>query len=176
MKRLFSLILVCTAGASIAAAQSRVVQESVPGIRNFSHLETTVACAGAVTPDSVIRIKEMGFGSIINLRLADEPGAEIEAEAAAARAAGISFFHLPFSGGAPEPAVVDRFLEVIVAPGNEPAFIHCASGNRAAAMWMAKRALVDGWTSERALEEAAALGLSSEPLKTFVLGYIAEKR
>ena len=57
-------------------------------------------------------------------------------------------------------------------PTVHPAFIHCASGNRAAAMWLIKRVLVDKWDNDRALEEATQLGLMSQPLKTFALDYI----
>jgi len=57
-------------------------------------------------------------------------------------------------------------------PMNLPAFIHCATGNRAAAMWMVKRVKVDGWDVGKAGDEAAALGLTSSPLKRFVLDYL----
>ena len=57
-----------------ANAQSQVVREDVAGIVNFAHIETTVACAGAITPESVAQIKEMGFGAIINLRRPSEEG------------------------------------------------------------------------------------------------------
>jgi len=43
--------------------------------------------------------------------------------------------------------------------------------NRAAALWMIKRLNVDGWTPDRAGEEAAALGLTNPALKTFALDY-----
>ncbi len=150
----------------------RSQKSTVEGITNFAQVETTVACAGAVTPGSVAGIRKMGFASIINLRLASEQGADIDAEAAAARAAGINFVHLPFNGAMPDPAVADRFLKIITEPGNQPAFIHCASGNRAAAMWLIKRVLIDKWDNDRALEEAAQLGLTSSALKTFALDYI----
>src|SRR5262245_47821463 len=57
--------------ATVAGAQ--VVKDNVPGIRNLAKVESTVACAGAITPESVATIKKMGYRSIINLRLADEP-------------------------------------------------------------------------------------------------------
>jgi uncharacterized protein (TIGR01244 family) len=159
-------------GASVAAAQSQVKKSTIEGISNFAQVETTVACAGAITPASVAGIKKMGFASIINLRLDNEKGADIEAEAAAAKAAGINFVHLPLSGSAPDPAVADRFLKTITEPGNQPAFIHCASGNRAAAMWLIKRVLIDKWDNDRALEEAMQLGSISPLMKTFALDYI----
>jgi uncharacterized protein (TIGR01244 family) len=171
MKQLHLVLTVITIGLSVASAQSAVKKSTVPGVTNFAQVETTVACAGAVTPDGVAAIKKMGFSSIINLRLANEPGANIEAEAEAAKAAGINFVHLPFNGSAPDPAVADQFLKTITESKNQPAFIHCASGNRAAAMWLIKRVLIDKWDVDRASEEATQLGLTSQPLKTFALDY-----
>jgi uncharacterized protein (TIGR01244 family) len=172
MKRTLAVLIIAAVTALTAAAQSQVKKETVPGITNLARLETTVACAGAVTPGSVAEIKKMGFASIINLRLANEQGADIEGETAAAKAAGINFIHLPLNGAMPDPAVVDQFLKVVTAPGNQPSFIHCASGNRAAAMWMIKRALVDKWDNDRAFEEANQLGTISPAMKTFALDYI----
>src|SRR6188508_214916 len=165
MRLMLTTAAVLTIVASIASGQ--VTKETVPGITNLSRLETTVACAGAVTPSAVAEIKKMGFTAIINLRQPTEQGADIEAEAAAARVAGINFYNIPFNNAAPDTAAVDRFLQTIVQPGNQPAFIHCASGNRAAAMWLVKRVLVDKWDLERAGAEAASLGLSNAALKAF---------
>jgi len=80
--------------------------------------------------------------------------------------------HLPFNAAMPDPAVVDSFLKAVTVPQNQPAFVHCASGNRAAALWMVKRMLLDHWDAERAGTEAAALGLTSPALKTFALEYV----
>jgi len=171
MKMLFSLI----AGVALlvgVAAQAQVTKETVPGITNLARVETTVACAGAVTPSAVAEIKKMGFASIINLRQPTEQGADIDGETAAAKAAGIKFYNIPFNNAAPDNAVVDRFLDTIKQPGVQPAFIHCASGNRAAAMWMVKRVLVDKWDVDKASAEAASLGLTNPTLKTFMLSYI----
>jgi uncharacterized protein (TIGR01244 family) len=171
MKRFF-LSLAVFALAVSTAAQAQVKKSTVEGVTNFAQVETTVACAGAVKPGSLARIKGMGFASVINLRLPTEQGADIDAEAAEAKAAGINFVHLPFNGGMPDPATADSFLKIITAPGNQPAFIHCASGNRAAALWMIKRALIDKWDNDRALDEATQLGMTSPVLKTFALDYI----
>ena len=172
MKRVFLGVAVAVMGISVAGAQSQVKKSTIEGITNFAQVETTVACAGAVSPSAVAGIKKMGFASIINLRLDTEKGADIEAEAAAAKAAGINFVHLPLDGAKPDPAVADRFLKVITEPGNQPAMIHCASGNRAAAMWLIKRVLIDKWDNDRALEEAGQLGSMSPVMKTFALDYI----
>jgi len=107
-----------------AAANGQVVRQDVPGIRNFAKIETTVACAGAINSGAIPEIKKMGYASIINLRLPTEEGADIEGNIAAAKAAGIPYYHIPFSGASPDPAAVDTFLKTITAPGVQPAFIH----------------------------------------------------
>jgi uncharacterized protein (TIGR01244 family) len=105
-------------------ASAQVMRQDVPGIRNFAKVESTVACAGAITPAAIQEIKKMGFASIINLRLATEQGADIEGHTAVAKAAGLPYYHIPFSSGTPDPAAVDTFLKTITAPGVQPAFIH----------------------------------------------------
>ena len=172
MKRLLFVLVIVAIGVSVLVGQSQVKKETVAGINNFSKVESTVACAGAITPASVAEIKKMGYASIINLREATEQGANIDAEAAAAKAAGINFVHVPFNGQQPSPAAVDQFLKAITVPGNNPSFIHCAGGNRAAAMWFIKRGVVDKWEIDRAMAEATDLGFTSQALKTFAIEYI----
>jgi uncharacterized protein (TIGR01244 family) len=160
-----------TAFAPLPAIAQTVTKPAVPGVTNFSKLETTIACAGATTPEAVPALKEMGYKSIINLRLATEAGANVEGEAAAAKAAGINYVHIPFNTTQPDPAVADAFVAAVTKPDNNPAFVHCASANRAAAMWMIKRMVVDKWDAEKAGTEAASLGLTNAALKTFAVEY-----
>jgi uncharacterized protein (TIGR01244 family) len=135
-------------------------------------LETTVACAGATEIDAIPNVKKMGFVSMINLRQASEPGANVLQAEAAAKAAGLKYIHIPMDAAAPDASVADRFLDAIKQPGNQPAYIHCASANRAAAMWFIKRVQIDRWDNDRAMKEAEALGLSSAPLKQFATNYV----
>jgi uncharacterized protein (TIGR01244 family) len=157
-------------GMPTAGAQ-QVTKQDVPGATNFTRLETTVACGGATKHEAVPEIKKLGFASIINLRLPTEQGADIDAEAAAAKAADIRFYNIPFNGQQPDPAVADKFLDTITAAGNSPAYIHCAAGNRAATMWMIKRMVVDHWDADRAAQEAKALGMTSAALQQFAVSY-----
>lgn len=172
MYRTHCLAVVSLVALSIGAAAAQVTKETVPGVVNFARVETTVACAGATTPEAVAEVKTLGYKSIVNLRVATEAGANVDAEAAAAKAAGVNYVHLPFNAASPDPTLVDRFLKAVTDPANEPAFIHCASANRAAALWLIKRVQVDKWDINRAADEAAALGLTNPALKTFALDYI----
>jgi uncharacterized protein (TIGR01244 family) len=169
-------IAAATLLSGIVAAHAQVTKSTMAGVTNFAQVETTVACAGIIKPESVAGIRKMGFASIIDLQLADEANANIPAETEAAKAAGIAFIHIPFSSSKPDPAVADQFLKTISETANQPAFIHCASGNRAAAMWAIKRMVIDGWDKDRAMEEAAQLGLSSPVLKTFAVEYAQNHR
>jgi uncharacterized protein (TIGR01244 family) len=161
-----SALLLC---AAFAGAQTSVTKQTVPGIVNFSKVETTVACAGATTPAALADVKKMGYNSVINLRMPSEAGAQIEEEAAAAKAAGINYIHLPFNAQSPDPMLVDNFLKAVTDKANQPAFIHCASANRAAALWMVKRIVVDKWDVAQATTEAEALGLTNPNLKAFAI-------
>src|SRR5215467_14771446 len=173
--RIKALVAALTCSTAILAAQAQVTKESVPGIVNFAKVETTVACAGATTNTALTEVKKMGFASVINLRQANEPGVDIEGSAAAAKAAGLNYIHIPFNAASPDPSAVDNFLKAVTDKANQPAFIHCASANRAAAMWMVKRIAVDKWDVDRAVAEATALGLTSPALKTFAIEQ-AQKR
>jgi uncharacterized protein (TIGR01244 family) len=159
-----------------ALLAQQVTKPAVAGTTYFSKLETTVACGGATTPEAMPELKKMGFASVINLRQASEPGANIAEGEAAAKAVNLNYIHLPFSGAAPDPAIADKFLEAITNPANNPAYIHCASANRASAMWLIKRIVVDGWDAEKASTEAAALGLTNAALKEFSLNYARSKK
>jgi protein tyrosine phosphatase (PTP) superfamily phosphohydrolase (DUF442 family) len=118
----------------------------------------------------------MDFTAIINLRQPTEPGADMEAEAAAARTASINFFNIPLNHATPDADAVDRFLQTIAQSGNQPAFIHCASGNRGAGMGLVKGVLVDKWDLERVGAEEASLGLSHATLKAFMVNYIGSHK
>jgi uncharacterized protein (TIGR01244 family) len=163
-----SFALLC---ATAYAQASKVTKETIPGITNFARVETTVACGGATKAEAVPAIKQMGFASIINVREATEQGADIDQEAAAAKAVGLNFVNVPFNVASPAPDLVDRFIAAVTKKENTPAYIHCAAGGRAASLWMIKRVQVDGWDEARALEEATALGLNDR-LKPFALDYI----
>jgi uncharacterized protein (TIGR01244 family) len=153
------------AALSGVRAQAPVGKRDIEGITNFTRLDATVACAGATRATAVPELKAEGFRSIVNLRRATEEGADVEGERAAAAAAGLNYYHFPFAvPRAPDPAVdatVQEFLQVVKNPENQPVFIHCAGGGRAAGFWLIKRVLVDGWDVERARQEAN--GVSNDP-------------
>jgi len=149
-----------------AGAQPPATGPGPDGITNFSRVDSTVACGGATPASAFPLLAAEGFKSVVNLRLPGEPG--VEGEQQAVEAAGLRYIHLPLDGTQPDPAVADKFLDVMADPAVTPVYIHCASANRVGAMWAIKRVAQDGWTRERALEEAKAIGLKSPGLVEYV--------
>src|SRR5215510_3963675 len=168
------LVIPAVALALAVPAAAQVKKQEMPGIRNYSRVDATVGCGGQTDPSAMAALKKEGYVSVINLRLATEEGANVDAARAAAQAAGLKYIHLPFNAAAPDPKVVNDFLGTVADKSNQPVFIHCGSANRVGAMWMIKRALQDGWTVERAQTEGEAIGLQNPQMTAFALSYIKE--
>jgi uncharacterized protein (TIGR01244 family) len=173
---MYARIFIAIALAALVAvpASAQVKKSEMPGIRNYSRVDATVGCGGAVDPSAMSALKKEGFVSVINLRQASEPGADIDAGRAAAQAAGLKYIHLPFNVAMPDPKVVDAFLAAVADKSNQPVFVHCGSANRVGGVWMIKRALQDGWSIERAQAEGEAIGLNNPDMKKFALAYIQD--
>lgn len=161
------------AAALAVPALAQVQKKEMAGVRNYSRVDATVGCGGATDPAAIAGLKKEGYVSIINFRLADEPGANVDGERAAAQAASMKYIYLPFNVAQPDPKVVDQFLAAVADKSNQPVFIHCGSANRVGGLWMIKRVLQDKWAADRALAEAEAIGLTSPELKQFANSYIA---
>jgi uncharacterized protein (TIGR01244 family) len=169
-------VLVALLSLHSSGAFAQVVKQERPGIVNFSKVDAVVACGGATETNALDGLAKDGFKSVINLRLATEANANIDLNAAHAKSLGLTYIHIPFNGQQPDPKVVDQFLAAVANKANQPVFIHCGSASRVGAVWLVKRVLQDGWTIEKATEEAKLIGLRSEPLEKFALGYIAANK
>ena len=171
----FPLTLLAVAAMSLPLL-GQVQKKEIAGIVNYSRVDATVGCGGRVTPAAMSALKSEGYVSVINLRQASEPEADIDGGRAAAQAAGLKYIHLPFNAAAPDPQVVDSFLSAVAEKSNQPVFIHCGSANRVGGLWMIKRALRDGWDIARAQAEATTIGLRDAKLTAFAVDYITTHR
>ena len=171
MRKIQTVLAVAILLVANAAFAQQVTKKDIPGISTFAQVETTIACGGSTKPEAIREIANMGFKSVINLRLASEQGAQVEEEGTAVKAAGMRYVHLPFDAQNPDAHLIDNFIAAVTAPANQPAYVHCAAGGRAASLWMVKRVLADGWDEQRALTEANALGLNDR-FRPFALNYI----
>jgi uncharacterized protein (TIGR01244 family) len=159
-----SALLVAATGFAAAGA------ESVDGIDGFHRLSDRVAIGGQPTPGQVTALANEGFNAIVNLREDSEFNDGPQSHAAVS--SGMQFFRVPVSRENPSDESVDRFLAVTDDPNAYPFFVYCASGNRAAALWMIRRVLRDGWTLADAESEAGRSGLTSEKMRDFARDYL----
>jgi uncharacterized protein (TIGR01244 family) len=157
--------------AAAALATAVFASVGVESIDKFHRVDARVAIGGQPTPEQVRALADAGYAGILNLR---EDAEENDAfHARAARESGLQFFRVPVSKTNPTDQSVAKFLKVTDDETLYPVYIFCAEGNRAAAFWMIRRVLRDGWKLESAEKEAAAAGLASEPMRDFARGYIA---
>jgi sulfide:quinone oxidoreductase len=180
MRRLIPIVLAMAASLAPALiAQSPAPQKAVtapmPGIDTFHPVTTTLACGSNARPEAMPALAKAGFRSVISFRMDGEADYDRPSAERAASEAGLRFVSIPFNREQPDPKAVDRFLEVIRAGETSPAYIYCATGQRAAAMWLIKRVKQDGWAPAQALAEAEALGLTRPELKTFAMEYVASR-
>jgi uncharacterized protein (TIGR01244 family) len=158
---------------SAVAPQAPASGSTIPGIRNFTRVNDRVSLGGGVEKSAYPLLKQAGFVTIVNLRTAEEAGADIEGSMAAAKEAGLVYIHLPFVNARPDGAKVYEFLKVVSDPASQPVLLHCAAAGRASIFWAIKRVLQDGWTVEKAMGEFPNLtGMVGEPVRAFALSYV----
>jgi uncharacterized protein (TIGR01244 family) len=161
--------------AAPAAAPAGTQASNELGVRNFTRVDASFACGGALSDGAIAQVKEAGYRSIVNLRTEGEAGANIEAEKKAAQDAGLVYVWLPFVNTSPEAARIDEFLKAASDSSNLPMLIHCASGGRVSMFWAVKRVMLDGWPVDKAMAELPALsGHVSPATKAFILDYLKQ--
>jgi uncharacterized protein (TIGR01244 family) len=125
--------------------------------------------------DDLRHAQENKIKTVINLRPSSEDtGFD---EAALVAELGLEYHNIPFA--APEEltdAVFEQARALLRDETKRPVFLHCHSGNRVGAIWLAFRALDGGLAFEDALEEAQQVGLKSAPLEQRAREYVERVR
>lgn len=158
--RLAAGVIMLALFASVSVAQSELEHggQGYEELPNFHRVNESLSRGAQPHRGDISRLATLGVRTIINLRGADERS---EAEEAEAHAAGLNYFNVPMSGSArPTNAQVERALELINAPENQPVFVHCRRGaDRTGTIIAIYRITHDGWTSEQAKAEANRYGM-----------------
>jgi uncharacterized protein (TIGR01244 family) len=168
MKRLACITAVAAALAiaPLLAAAGSGIEE----IDKYHRVSERVSVGGQPTPEQVAELGSAGFRAVVNLRQSSEADPAAEQEAAAA--AGLRYVAIPIVSASPSDEGVAEFLAVTDDPDLYPVFIHCATANRASALWMVRRVLREGWALEEAEAEATRNGLTSEGLRKWARAYV----
>jgi uncharacterized protein (TIGR01244 family) len=161
--------------ALLLASVSVKTQQEAPPIRNFVRVDSDFCTGAQPRLEHLERLKADGVKAIINLRPPNEHRAA--EEEARTKELGLRYYNIPFVFGDPKEEQATEFLKITDDLENRPAFIHCAAGIRVGALWMIRRVLRDGWTVEKAEQEAEKIGLRESPhLKEFARKYIEKHR
>jgi uncharacterized protein (TIGR01244 family) len=89
---------------------------------------------------------------------------------------GMGYHNVPWNG--PDELTDERFDTVreLLRTAERPLLLHCSSGNRVGAMWLAYRALDDGLSYEEALREAKIVGMKTPAFETKAKSYIERRQ
>jgi protein tyrosine phosphatase (PTP) superfamily phosphohydrolase (DUF442 family) len=159
----------------LLVSSSMLAPQQVSEIRNFLRINKEFCTGGQPKVEQLAQLKAEGIKAIINLRAPTEHRAA--EEEAMAKELGLRYFNIPVAFSEPKDEQVVEFLKLTDDPENRPAFVHCAGAIRVGAFWMIRRVLRDGWTIEKAEEEAKKIGLRENPhLNEFARNYIERHR
>ena len=116
-----------------------------------------------------------GYRSILTLRTKKD-GVDLLRERSMVEQQKMRYFNIPVAASAPNIGQADEFLALVRDKANHPMLINCAFAERVVPLMMIFRIVEQGWSKEKALEEATRTGLSKEPLKKFAESYLAQRK
>lgn len=159
---LVTLGLVTLGLASCGGAQKKTMSE--PQLEPYEcgtvervHVFGEVFLASQPQPEDFQHASDGGIKTVVNLRKPDEVEWD---EEAVVTGLGMEYHSVPYKAVVElTDEVFDEVRELLNAPGNKPLMLHCSSGNRVAAVWIAHRVLDDGVSFEVAEAEAKEIGL-----------------
>jgi protein tyrosine phosphatase (PTP) superfamily phosphohydrolase (DUF442 family) len=182
MRRLFSffaattLLLTFSLAAELRPAdRARLdqIEQSLKGdVPRILCLDNDFATGAQPTDQAYAKAAASGFRSVLSLRTGNE-GVDLFRERSVVEKSKMKYFNIPVVSSSPRPEQAEEFIRLVKEPANHPMLINCASANRVGAFMMIYRVLEQGWSEDKALEEATKIGLSSEGLKNFARDYIA---
>lgn len=144
--------------AMLALAASAQLESPQAGLPNFHQVNPQLYRGGQPKTDRLRKLKDLGIKTIVNLRGEDD---STRAESEEANLLGLHYFSMSLREfSKPKDKDVQRVLEIINAPENQPVFIHCHHGkDRTGTIVACYRISHDGWTAEQAKSEASRYGL-----------------
>jgi protein tyrosine phosphatase (PTP) superfamily phosphohydrolase (DUF442 family)/uncharacterized membrane protein YkoI len=165
---IFTLVVFSVAPSAFAQSGP----EQVEGVKNFGRVTGRYFRGGAVTPDGIRTLAEMGVRVIIDLR--DEPNAD---ESDVCQRNGVKYFNFPMTGhDAPGDKAVNEILSII-QNAKEPVYVHCSAGkHRAGTIAALYRTRVQGWSKDQAWAEQQAYGFGAPEEHPELYAYVYGSR
>jgi uncharacterized protein (TIGR01244 family) len=144
-------------------AASKPLSVETVAIPNGQQATPKLITGGAPDADALKAAAEAGVRYVFDLRPASERSFD---EPAVVAAEGMEFLHLPIAGAEDLTLARAREFDALLNKiGDQPALLHCASGNRVGALMALRAAWMKGASSEHALSIGRAHGLTRmEPI------------
>jgi protein tyrosine phosphatase (PTP) superfamily phosphohydrolase (DUF442 family) len=133
------------------------------------------AVGGQPTHSAYAKAAANGFRSVLTLR-APKDGVDAMRERFIVEQNKLSYFNIPAAMKLPRHNQVDEFLNLVREPANHPMLINCAFAERVAPFMLIFRIVEQGWSEDKAVEEASRSGLKSAQLKKFTQEYLASQK
>ncbi len=159
--------------ASSASAQDRPSEEARhKELPNFGRVNERLYRGGQPQKGGIQKLASLGVNTIINLRDDDQRALAEEKEATSQ---GLRYFNIPFKTlGRPSDVQIDRVLSLIDATEHGIVFVHCHKGqDRTGTVIAVYRISHDGWTGQKATEEANRFGMKfwQRGMKDYISDY-----
>ncbi len=160
-----ALLAGCGAGGpALVQSQTRTLaalDTRAPKIDRFAKVNAGLYRGGMPTESQFGELKRFGIRTDISL-LGAGPSSQrqvVAQEREAAEAAGLKFVNLVVPYSAPSQTFIEKFLDVVQDPANQPVYVHCKHGrDRTGTMIGLYRIAVDGQTGKQALAEMETFG------------------
>ena len=129
----------------------------------FKPLENGMLIGPQPTEGDLRQARQEGIKTVIDFRLPSEtptPNAELVARS------GLDYVNIPVNKASLSADQVDE-LDRVMRDKDRPFLLHCASGARAATLLVLSQARQNGWTAQRAFQEARTMGFDLENAPEF---------
>jgi uncharacterized protein (TIGR01244 family) len=134
-------------------------------IGNYVVARPGVASSGQPSADALSRLKQLGFRTVVNLRVDTESG--FVDEKAVLEGQGIRYVHVPVTASTLSAADIAAVRAVVDDAAAGPVLVHCASGNRVGAVWAVIQGQ-QGRTFDQAEAEGRRLGMKGSAMTSAV--------
>ncbi|HEX9188441.1 MAG TPA: protein tyrosine phosphatase family protein [Vicinamibacteria bacterium] len=156
-----SLLALLLPAPAVAGVPEAVAAAEIPAYRL---LRPDLAVAGQPSPETLARLKDMGFRTVVNLRTEKEGAA---AEGPVVEAQGLRYVWIPVTPDTFSEADVEAVGKVLADPSAFPVLVHCASSNRVGGVWTVLESR-RGKSLDEALAAGRAAGLHSPQMEAAV--------
>ena len=180
--RIFVWLAIVLAGASQAGSQQSANPFATQLERAFKIEAPVVLCiddkptvGGQPSTSAYAKAAANGFRSVLTLRTASD-GVNLVRERFMVEQNKMRYFNIPAPENLPQRKKVDDFLSLVRDKANHPMLINCGFAERVAPLMMIFRILDQGWSEQRAIEEASRSGLKRDSLKKFADEYLARPK